>query len=120
MWRCGDFDRTFTFPAVQRSAISIPRLPISQSDRGSRLLLAVILFIGSVLRIWGIWFGLPYPEARPDETALISLALPMTYSGFNPHFFHWPSLEIYVLAAVYRIHYSIGRNVLHTFRQNFD
>jgi 4-amino-4-deoxy-L-arabinose transferase-like glycosyltransferase len=84
------------------------------------VLLAAILLLGAALRLWGFTFGLPNPETRPDETALVGIALLMTYSGLNPHFFHWPSLEFYVLAAIYRVWYTIGRRVLHVFHSNYD
>ncbi len=73
-----------------------------------RALLAVILLGGAALRFWAIGFGLPYPEARPDETTIVITSTGLLYGGMNPHFFHWPSLMFYIVAAVYRIGWEIG------------
>src|SRR6185436_1529932 len=59
----------------------------------------VILLIALALRIFPVWFGLPYLQARPDEAVSISRASGILAGDFNPHFFHWPSLTFYVFAA---------------------
>jgi 4-amino-4-deoxy-L-arabinose transferase-like glycosyltransferase len=59
----------------------------------------VILLIAVALRIFPVWFGLPYLQARPDEAVSISRASGILGGDFNPHFFHWPSLTFYVFAA---------------------
>ena len=59
----------------------------------------VILLIALALRIFPVWFGLPYLQARPDEAVAISRASGILAGDFNPHFFHWPSLTFYVFAA---------------------
>ena len=46
-----------------------------------------------------IWFGLPYPMARPDEEAALGHALGIA-GDLNPQFFHWPSLTFYVFAGI--------------------
>ncbi|MCX6552108.1 MAG: glycosyltransferase family 39 protein, partial [Acidobacteria bacterium] len=46
-------------------------------------------------------FGLPHVEARPDESVAIDHAIRILQGDFNPHFFHWPSLHLYVLALIY-------------------
>jgi hypothetical protein len=74
----------------------------------NRYLLPAILLLGAALRFSGIMAGLPNPEIRPDETAMVGFALGMTYAGLNPHFFHWPSLEFYAVAAVYRVVFIYG------------
>jgi 4-amino-4-deoxy-L-arabinose transferase-like glycosyltransferase len=61
--------------------------------------LTVILLIALALRIFPVWFGLPYLQARPDEAVAISRASGILAGDFNPHFFHWPSLTFYVFAA---------------------
>ena len=73
-----------------------------------RALLAIILLGGAALRFWALGFGLPFPEARPDETTIVITSTGLLYGGMNPHFFHWPSLMFYVVAAVYRIGWEIG------------
>ncbi len=65
-----------------------------------RRLLTLIVLVGAVLRFFPIWFGLPYPQARPDEEVAIGIALGALKGDLNPHFFHWPSLTFYVFAGV--------------------
>jgi len=56
--------------------------------------------VGALLRVWGLWFGLPHAQARPDETVAISHGLLIAGGDLNPHFFNWPSLHLYVLAVI--------------------
>ena len=65
--------------------------------------LALIVLAGAALRFFPIWFGLPYPHARPDEETTVGHALGILAGDPNPHFFNWPSLTFYVLAGVFRI-----------------
>jgi hypothetical protein len=62
--------------------------------------LALIVVFGATLRFVPIWFGLPFPHARPDETVALGLANSVRGGDLNPHFFHWPSLAIYLFAAL--------------------
>ena len=76
----------------------------------TRRWLVVIVGLGAVLRLFPIWFGLPYMGARPDEEVSTGIARHMLATGdFNPHFFHWPSLTFYVFAAVHRAGSAIVR-----------
>jgi 4-amino-4-deoxy-L-arabinose transferase-like glycosyltransferase len=66
--------------------------------------LVLVLIAGCCLRVYGIWFGLPYLLARPDEDVAAGRAAAMLSTGdANPHFFHWPSLTFYLFAAAYAI-----------------
>jgi len=67
--------------------------------RGRRAL-AIVVVAGALLRFVPIWFGLPFDRARPDEETAIGHALAILHGDPNPHFFHWPSLTFYALAAV--------------------
>ena len=62
--------------------------------------LTAIVALGAILRFVPIWFGLPYAQARPDETVALGLANSVRAGDLNPHFFHWPSLTIYAFAAL--------------------
>ncbi|MCM3880820.1 MAG: glycosyltransferase family 39 protein [Vicinamibacterales bacterium] len=77
----------------------------------TRLLVAIVL-LGAALRLFPVWFGLPYLRARPDEDAAIDHAMGVLQNGPNPHFFHWPSLIFYVFAALFEaaswIHRAAG------------
>lgn len=60
------------------------------------VLIGVIIFIALVIRIWGISYDLPYIY-HPDEPVPIGIGYNMLITGdFNPHFFDWPSLIIYI------------------------
>ncbi|MBW4516434.1 MAG: glycosyltransferase family 39 protein [Timaviella obliquedivisa GSE-PSE-MK23-08B] len=70
--------------------------------------LPTILLIGVIVRVWGLNFGLPHTECRPDETALISRSLGFFSGDLNPHFFIYPTLYMYLLFGVYGAYYGIG------------
>ena len=67
----------------------------------TRWWLVAIVALAAVLRFFPIAFGLPYAQARPDETAALGLAVSVRSGDFNPHFFHWPSLAIYLFAILH-------------------
>ena len=73
--------------------------------------LRLIVLVAAALRLFPIWFGLPYPHARPDEAVAIGHAMDVLEGRFNPQFFHWPSLIFYTLAAVFALA-SLIRRVL--------
>jgi 4-amino-4-deoxy-L-arabinose transferase-like glycosyltransferase len=64
--------------------------------------LGAAILVGAVLRVWGLWFGLPHAQARPDEVEAVSHALRIAQGDLNPHFFNWPSLHLYILAFLFR------------------
>jgi hypothetical protein len=71
--------------------------------------LGAIVALGVILRVWGMTFGLPY-MTNPDEGAVIFNALRFLHSGnLSPDFFHWPSLILYLHAALYAIYFLFGR-----------
>ena len=71
--------------------------------------LSAIVLLGAALRLFPIWFGLPYPWARPDEEVAVGIALTMLGGDLNPHFFHWPSLTFYTFAALFGVVSWIAR-----------
>ena len=73
----------------------------------SRRWIVLVLAGAAVLRFVPIWFGLPYEYARPDEEVTIGHAVDVLGGDFNPHFFHWPSLTFYALAACFRVAIAI-------------
>lgn len=76
---------------------------------GEKLWLVVILAVGFLVRVWGLDFGLPFPEARPDESTIIRHALAFFSGDPNPHFFNYPSLYLYLLFALYLGYFLIGK-----------
>ncbi len=72
------------------------------------LLLAGILLIGSLVRFWGIGFGLPHTGCRPDESNIIETALRFGSGDLNPHYFTYPTLYLYLLFGIYGLYYFVG------------
>ena len=63
--------------------------------------LILVVASGAALRLFPIWFGLPYLFARPDEEVATGFARKILTTGnLNPEFFHWPSLTFYVFASL--------------------
>lgn len=82
-------------------------------------MVAFILVLGFVLRFIGIRHGLP-GVYHPDEPIVVSRAVSVVLNGdYNPHFFHWPSLLMYLLAIEYEIIYLFGR-IAGTFNNGED
>jgi Dolichyl-phosphate-mannose-protein mannosyltransferase len=79
------------------------------SRRTTTLALAAVTLLALGLRLWGIRFGFPHTEARPDEEIIVPLAIRLWANGPNPHFFDWPTLYLYVLSALYAAYFTIGR-----------
>jgi hypothetical protein len=66
----------------------------------SRSWIIAIVVLGAALRFVPVWFGLPYPQARPDETTALGLATSLRSGDLNPNFFNWPSLSLYLFAGI--------------------
>ena len=71
--------------------------------------MVVILGVAAWLRCWGLAFGLPHTLARPDEEVVFAIALRCFERQFNPHFFDWPTLYMYVVGAGDILYFNIGR-----------
>lgn len=67
-----------------------------------------MLFVGAALRLWGIGFGLPNLNARPDETAITEAGVSVLRGTFQPRSFNYPTLFMYVTGAGYAL-YCGGR-----------
>jgi hypothetical protein len=89
--------------------VSSPQAPILRNN--STRWLAAIVLLGAAFRLFPIWFGLPYPHARPDEETAVGRAAAMLGGDLNPRFFHWPSLTFYLFAGAYRAA-SLARSAL--------
>lgn len=71
--------------------------------RAESTALVVVVLLGAALRLVPIWFGLPYPHARPDEETTLGHAAAILAGDPNPHFFNWPSLTFYLFAGLFAI-----------------
>jgi 4-amino-4-deoxy-L-arabinose transferase-like glycosyltransferase len=75
--------------------------------------LALVVLLGAGLRLFPIWFGLPYPHARPDEATALGHAAAILAGDPNPHFFNWPSLTFYAFAGLFGLASLAGRTAVH-------
>jgi len=73
------------------------------------LILLILLVISSIVRFWGINFGLPGTECRPDESTIIQISLQFFRGDFNPYFFKYPSFYMYLLFFIYAGYFLIGK-----------
>ena len=62
--------------------------------------IAAVLGLAFLLRVWGIGFGIPLVDARPDEIEVVGRAVRLLSGDLNPHFFHYPSFFFYLVGAV--------------------
>jgi 4-amino-4-deoxy-L-arabinose transferase-like glycosyltransferase len=74
----------------------------------SRRLLIVVLLIALAVRAWGLGFGLPYFDARVDESTMAAPAVGFLSGDLNPHDFMYPTGFRYLLAATYAAWYLIA------------
>lgn len=73
-----------------------------------RLLLLAIVAIAAGVRFWGLGFGLPHTNARPDENFVILVARSFLAGHFSPAFYDYPWLYMWVLTALYLVFYAWG------------
>ena len=94
-------------PVPSAPPVQVSDNPRSPQTTTSTRWLWLIVGLAASLRLFPLWFGLPYLSARPDEGAAIGHATAMLGGDLNPHFFHWPSLTFYLFAAVFAIASSV-------------
>src|SRR5262245_52867958 len=70
--------------------------------------LGAILLLAGVVRVWGIDFGLPHTQARPDETAIIDVSREFLRGQFSPAFYDYPWLQMWALTGIYLGYYAWG------------
>ncbi len=61
--------------------------------------MAGVTALAATLRFSGLWFGFPQ-LTRPDEEAIVTVASRVLHGDFNPGFFDYPTLFMYVVAFV--------------------
>jgi hypothetical protein len=71
--------------------------------------LLVILVTGGIARYWGINFGLPHTDCRPDESIIVLHALGFFSGDFNPHYFHYPTFYMYIIWFFYVLYFISGK-----------
>jgi len=95
---------------VAHSGATLPAStsPGSRGTTAATVAIVAIVAIGAVVRFWGLGFGLPYTQARPDETFIISVARALLSGNLLSRFFDYPWLYMWTLAGVYLGMYLIG------------
>src|SRR4030088_2615616 len=74
----------------------------------SRLGLVLALVTAALLRFWALPQGVPFSPGV-DEPEVMERAVRMMKTGdFNPHFFDYPTLYMYIQAAVATFRFVIG------------
>ena len=63
--------------------------------------LVAVLAVAAAVRFWGLGFGLPYTQARPDETFIIDTAHAFLRGNFRPAFYDYPWLYMFVTAILH-------------------
>lgn len=81
----------------------LPRL-----TRRSVVLLLAIVAVAAVARFWGLGFGLPHTDVRPDENFVILVPRAFLAGNFRPQFYDYPWLYMWVLTVVYVGYYLWG------------
>jgi 4-amino-4-deoxy-L-arabinose transferase-like glycosyltransferase len=76
--------------------------------RTSSVLLVAILAVAAAVRVWGLAFGLPHSQARPDESQIIDVTLNFLQGNFKPAFYDYPWLYMWVLTGLYVVYYVWG------------
>jgi 4-amino-4-deoxy-L-arabinose transferase-like glycosyltransferase len=83
-------------------------IAVSASPMRLNLTVLGIVFLGLALRLWTVGTGLPFTPAI-DEPVIMEKALHMMKSGdFNPHFFDYGGLTIYLQMAVASLRFADG------------
>src|SRR5258708_27108494 len=66
-------------------------------------LIISFLALAALVRVWGLRFGLPHTECRPDESVIVGLAGPFWSRGLKPRFFRSPSRQMYLTSTALRV-----------------
>jgi|GEM_PF-838589 len=72
--------------------------------KSTTLYVLTLFIIALVLRLWGVWHGLPYIYSV-DEPALVHSVLGLRFD-LNPHHFDWPHFHFYLSYFVFGIFYK--------------
>ncbi|MCK5451491.1 MAG: glycosyltransferase family 39 protein, partial [Candidatus Omnitrophica bacterium] len=79
-----------------------------KSSVDKKTLLYGIIFLGIILRVWGISFGLPY-QFHQDESIIVNHAMAYGTGDLNPHFFSIPPFTSYLVFIFYGVMFILGK-----------
>lgn len=80
--------------------------PVNSFPLKSVLILIIILAVA--FRIWGISFSLPNIY-HVDEARFADVSIKYFTGDLNPHFFHVPSMNSYLVAGIWGVYYLTGK-----------
>ena len=72
------------------------------------LLLLAILAVAAIARCWGINFGLPNINCRPDEIITVAKAFRVGTGNLNPEYFFHPAFYFYFISIFYGLYFVLG------------
>ena len=103
--------RTGRFAAVAPDVLPIRAIRAIRgyTPRIRRRLLFAVLAVALGVRLWGLGFGLPFANARPDETAIAGPAVHFLSGDLRPPYFMYPTFLMYVVALLYLLYWALGR-----------
>ncbi|MCS7151561.1 MAG: glycosyltransferase family 39 protein [Endomicrobia bacterium] len=82
-------------------------------------LIFLILFLGFILRIWNINWGLPYLY-NTDEYRVVNFTLKMAATkNLNPGSFVYPTFYLYIMLFIYSLLFGIGK-ILGVYKDPLD
>ncbi len=77
-------------------------------SRSALLTLAAIVLVAAGVRLWGVGFGLPFGNARPDETYVMDVVRPLLEGRAPPPNYEYPWLYMGLTALGWLGYYLVG------------
>src|SRR5881397_704904 len=93
---------------MQQPAPRIPPSAFRIPHSADWIIAAILFLLAAGLRVWGVHWSLPY-VIHADEPGIVDAAVRIVKSGnLNPHWFNYPSLVIYLQAAIDKLNLLWG------------
>lgn len=80
-------------------------IKVPEKFKSTKFLVFAVFLLALILRLWGVWHGLPYIYSV-DEPALVHSVLGLRFD-LNPHHFDWPHFHFYLSYLVFGIFYKV-------------
>ncbi len=95
-----------------------PAHPTSPRRRSVLLVLAGLLLLAFLLRLWGFRSGLPYSYNRDENAHFVLYAISLFGHGWDPNYFDNPPALIYLLHLVFAVRFGGGDGAARAFATN--
>ncbi len=95
-----------------------PAHPSSPRRRSALLVLAGLLLLALLLRLWGFRTGLPYSYNRDENAHFVLYAISLFGHGWDPNYFDNPPALIYLLHVVFAVRFGGGDGAARAFATN--